>query len=176
MRKNQTLSRVAGACLAVALAGCGSSGSGSGPSNAPVAPLALRSSAGVPIAGMYAGTMVDSTLGRGTIVVQLTQSGTSTGGSIQQKFGSVNVNSVLTMSVNGTNATGTAVLLLSKPCALQVNARFHPTKHFLAGRYKSTWGCSGESGTFTATQKCYYVVGGAANAIERPHPVGGNVC
>jgi hypothetical protein len=153
--------------LIFAISGCaGSAGTnpaGSGPSTeavpAPDAPPAIDG-----VAGEFKGIVTDSVLGKGKADFQLSEIvGGNAGGSMQLTFGkSTTISSAVALDASSNkDITGNAVALLTNtpPCTLLIAAKFDRKTYTLNGKYKAFNNCvPGQKGTFSAIERCYYVV------------------
>ena len=169
--------------LAFALAGCAGSagtnppsGAGSGTGSDPAlianAPPAIDG-----IAGEFKGTVNDSVIGKGKAELQLSQvfSGQA-GGSMKLTFGTIQkVSSAVALDASNTKKiTGNAVALFGRngPCTLTISAKFNRRTYTLDGTYKAFNNClSGQTGTFSAKEQCYYVVAKPMANDARPRAV-----
>jgi hypothetical protein len=125
----------------------------------------------IPIAGQYNGTVADSARGKGKVVLQLAQSVSSAGGSMNQTYGTTMVSGVISASLSGTSLNGNEVFLGSTPCTFSVSAKYNPKNAVLSGSYKAVSRCKGQSGTFKLKEQCFYVTPSASADIERPNNV-----
>jgi hypothetical protein len=107
--------------------------------------------------------------------------GTSVGGYLNSTFGTATYSSPLSASTNaggggggeggngqwqggplkhhrgGVDPFGIFVTIIgSAACTFGFEASFDPSSFVLSGTYQAIVGCSGESGTFSLTQQCYY--------------------
>lgn len=155
--------------FAFVLAGCSgstgttpSSGAGSGAVDAALSPNAPPVIDG--IAGEFKGTVNDSVIGKGKADFQLTQVfGGQAGGSMKLTFGKISkVSSAVALDAsNPRKISGNAVALFGSngPCTLTISAKFNRRTYTLNGSYKAFNNClSGQTGTFSAKEQCYYVV------------------
>jgi hypothetical protein len=55
-------------------------------------------------------------------------------------------------SVNGTSVSGTGSLY----CTFASTSTYNAKTHVMSGSFSAVYGCTGDSGTFTLKQKCYY--------------------
>ena len=128
------------------------------------------------LSGMYSGSVTDSVLGTGTAVANLAHSGGNGqgdpfGGWMSFTFGSTTYSNptsasrpgqgegdVRFMDGGGNNALhGVFVSIIgSAACTFHFTATFNPSSFQLNGQYSARIGCSGENGTFSLTQQCFY--------------------
>jgi hypothetical protein len=125
----------------------------------------------IPIAGQYKGTVKDSVRGKGSAVLQLAQSISNAGGSMNQTYGTTMVSAVISASLSGTSLNGNEVFLGSTPCTFSTTAKYNVKTAVLSGSYKAISRCKGQSGTFKFSEQCFYVTASAAADIERPSNV-----
>ncbi len=125
----------------------------------------------IPIAGQYKGSVKDSVRGKGSAVLQLAQSISNAGGSMNQTYGTTMVSAVVSTSLSGTTLNGNEVFLGSAPCTFSVHGKYNPKNAVLSGSYTAVSRCKGQSGTFKFTEQCFYVTPTAAADIERPNNV-----
>ncbi|HZY98314.1 MAG TPA: hypothetical protein VFE36_01940 [Candidatus Baltobacteraceae bacterium] len=129
------------------------------------------------IAGEYSGTVTDSVVGKGKADFKLSQIiGGQAGGSMQLKFGKIAkvVSAVALDASSMKNINGNAVALsgTAPPCTLTISAKFNRKTYTLTGSYKAFNNClSGQSGTFSAKELCYYVVAKPIADDLRPRTV-----
>ena len=134
------------------------------------APLAVPAIATTLVAGEYKGSITDSSRGKGSAVLQLSQGALSVGGSLNQTFGGKTLRGVVALNLSGTSLGGNEVLLGSSPCTFSVTAKYNTKTAVLSGSYTAISHCNGRSGTFKLTEQCYYVTPSASD-IERPNTV-----
>lgn len=147
------------AALAFALlAACG--GGGATVPNAPSASLRQQShvrNAHYRLSGEYVGKFNDGAYGAGKAKASYSQSQSSVGGVLTVKYAhSTIVLSVALVadgsSVNGTSVAGTGSLY----CTFTTTSTYNAKTRVMSGSYSAVYGCSGDDGTFTLKQKCYY--------------------
>jgi hypothetical protein len=110
-----------------------------------------------PLAGQYTGTVTDSTLGTGTATANLAQSWGGVGGYFGFTFGSTSYTDPTSAFSWWQGLRGTFVAIVaSSTCSFAYSATYNPSAYTLTGQYQSTNGCSGENGSFSLTQQCYY--------------------
>lgn len=126
------------------------------------------------LSGQYSGSVTDSTLGTGTAVANLVGAGVGLGGYFGFTFASTTYTNPTLAGGFGWNAMqpkqtqpswgsgGGNVYgvfestIASAACEFSYSASYSPSDYTLTGSYQAVNGCSGESGTFTLTQSCYY--------------------
>jgi hypothetical protein len=163
--------------LALLLGFSACSSTGSAGSSVPTAqtPLAVPAIATTLVAGEYSGTVTDSARKKGTATLQLSQSVFTTGGSLNQKYGTKAVHGVVALSLSGTSLSGNEVTLGPGPCTFSMTAKYDTKTAVLSGSYSAINRCNGESGTFKLTERCYYTIPSASD-IERPNVIGVRPC
>jgi hypothetical protein len=160
--------------LVLGFTACSSPGStGSVPSAQ--SPLAKPAIAMTLAAGQYKGSITDSKRGKGSAVLQLSQSNFNTGGSLKQTYAGKTANGVVAMGLSGTSLSGNEVLLGTTPCTFSVTAKYNTKTAVMSGSYTATSRCKGQSGTFKLTEQCYYVTPSASD-IERPNNISVHPC
>jgi hypothetical protein len=131
------------------------------------------------LSGQYSGSVSDSTLGSGgAAIADFVGDGRGgLGGYFVFTFGSTNYsNPTIAAGRDGRAPTwgaGSVELfgafestIASASCRFSYAASYSPSGHRLTGSYVAVNGCSGETGSFTLTQECYYK-GGALHGIRR---------
>jgi hypothetical protein len=181
MRYDKIAINAAAAAALVGLIACGGGGTGIGqPATPAVAPGAKVVLEPTGIAGWYKGTVTDSKYGKGTANFQLTQVGQSAGGELLTTFGKNTITDVVSMVVSADlTAGGSAIALLTNQCSLQITSAYNPGKGVLTGQYSAFRRCTGETGSFTLRQQCYYVTSPLSivgQAALRPHPFKASPC
>lgn len=181
MKKTPKLLTVSLASAFVLAACAGSTGANPPAGNASAARAAAVAPDAPPtidgVAGEFSGTVNDSVIGKGKANFKLSQIvGGQAGGSMQLKFGTIEkVSSAVALDAsNPKSISGNAVALFgtSPPCTLTISAKFNRKTFTLTGSYKAFNNClSGQSGTFSAKEQCYYVVAKPIAEGLRPHAV-----
>ena len=146
------------ALVLLAPTACGSSGAGAPTAGSAPVTTAQISSGMMPafISGQYAGTVNDSTFGKGEIDAELAQYVNSVGGILTFTYGSTVFITPCTFLLKGTTLTGSGnSSSVSGACTFSETATYTATHH-LNGSYKAVHGCSGEAGTFAMKQRCRY--------------------
>lgn len=107
------------------------------------------------LSGEYAGTVKDSVHGTGKARAKLSRSLSALGGSL-----SISGNpavAYISWTSSGRSVSGTSVFVASGGyCTFSHTSTYNPKTHVLSGSYKPLYGCSGESGTYTLKQNCYF--------------------
>lgn len=124
------------------------------------------------LTGQYSGSVSDSVLGSGTAIANFVGAGGGLGGYFVFTFGSANYDNP-TIAAGGRNdlqANGYRgghgdvfgafeSTIASTACEFYYSASYSSSSNELTGSYKAVNGCSGQTGTFTLTQQCYYSSG-----------------
>lgn len=130
------------------------------------------------LTGQYSGSVSDSVLGSGTAIANLAGSGGGLGGYFVFTFGSANYDNPTIagggrndLQANGYRGGGDVFgtfesTIASAACEFHYSASYSASNNELTGSYKATNGCSGQTGTFTLTQQCYYS-GGRHHGMRR---------
>lgn len=109
------------------------------------------------IAGQYSGSVTDSTLGTGNAVANFATTYGSVGGYFGFTFGSATYTSPASAAADFRDVQGVFVATIaSVACSFAFRARYDSSSNTLDGEYKAVNGCSGESGSFSLTEQCYY--------------------
>lgn len=150
---------LASALSLFALSACGgvSNGVPSGASALQSAATVSHAAGTVNLGGEYAGPFNDNAYGKGKGSAFYAQQGVSTGGVLSINYGSTTVTASVSQVVSGSTVTGTTVGGTgSLYCSFSTKATWDAKKHALKGSYMAVYGCSGEQGTFTLKQQCYF--------------------
>jgi hypothetical protein len=172
MRRNKHLAAALLLAATLVLAGCNNNG------NVTTIPPATPAPPFTNVAGQYHGTVHDSVLGKGAALGDFSQTRSSVGGRLEFTFGSHTAVNSVAMVLSRSNALkGTGIATIgSAACTFAIAGSYDATNFNLSGSYSATNGCSGQTGTFTMTEACFYHQGirspqGAARrrtARERP--------
>lgn len=107
------------------------------------------------LSGEYAGTIKDNQHGTGKAHATLSQAESALGGSLSIS-GNPTVE-YISWTSSGGRVSGTSVFLASSGyCTFSHTSTYNAKTHTLTGSYKNVYGCSGESGTYTLKQNCYF--------------------
>jgi hypothetical protein len=123
------------------------------------------------LSGQYSGSVSDSVLGSGTAIANLVGAG-GLGGYFVFTFGSANYDNP-TIAADGRDGLVPSEgrgghgdvfgafesTIASTTCEFYYSASYRSSDNELTGSYKAVNGCSGETGSFTLTQQCYYSSG-----------------
>ena len=165
-------------CVAFSLASltaCAGSNDGGVPSSmAPASQSAdaqMRADASrAELSGQYTGT--EKLHGVSYPVTEsLVQYGSALGGDKSTKFASQTVTGQITFSVHGTALKGTGVFLSGTSyCTYAEKATYDSKTHKLSGSFKAISGCTGETGSYTVKQNCFYKDNSAEDIRPAFHP------
>jgi hypothetical protein len=120
------------------------------------------------LSGQYSGSVSDSVLGTGTAIANFIGAGGGLGGYFNFTFGSTTYSNPTIaggrdgLAPNGGwggngNVDGAfESTIASSACTFIYSASYSTSGYSLTGKYKAVNGCSGETGTFTLAQQCYY--------------------
>lgn len=152
---------VAAAC-ALALAACNADRQSSfSPSSSDAgAEPALASAGRLNVAGQYAGKVDGAALGSGHARGSISQFGNSIGGPLAYTFASgKRANAVAATLQSDGSMHGTMVATVAAvACTFKFSGNYDNSTHKLTGSYHAIHECSGDSGTFSLDEKCYYVL------------------
>jgi hypothetical protein len=113
------------------------------------------------LAGYYTGTVTDSVLGTGTAAAGFAESWAAIGGTVDFSFGSGASATNVYNPASGFGGWGGVrgvwiQTIASTVCSFGFRAQYNPSSFVLSGNYQAINGCSGENGSFTMTEQCYY--------------------
>jgi|SRR5580658_5050882 hypothetical protein len=122
------------------------------------------------LTGQYSGSVSDTVLGTGTAIANFVGGGGGgLGGYFVFTFGSANYDNPTIagggrddLQANGYRGGHGDVFgafestIASTACEFYYSASYSSSDNALTGSYKAVNGCSGETGTFSLTQQCYY--------------------
>jgi hypothetical protein len=137
-------------------------GSGGGTPNAapPIAPGArFGDDAGTPnIGGQYVGTSQDSFSGKGHVTGSFAQRKNTAGGWLAFAYSNLAFRTSTVTAVSGTSVSSVSVATIDNAaCTFNVTGKYDASTNKLTGSYKAVHGCTGDHGTYTVKQTCYYV-------------------
>lgn len=151
--------------VAVALAACGSGGAGSpAAGTAAFAPAAQAGDDATKpnVSGEYAGTIKDNKEGKGPASASVAQYAATVGGPFVIGKGTYSLTAAIAFAMSsGNKFSGTLVTPGTTVCSFATSGGYKAATHLLSGSYHSINGCSGEHGTFTMKQKCFFARPGA---------------
>ena len=116
------------------------------------------------MSGDYLGTFQDAQGGDGNAKGTLAQHGGNAGGGIKDKETNKTFIVEFSITVNSSNSTTGAMVVDYPPlqtgpvCTFSTTGTYDPTTNILSGSYTAVTGCSGDTGTYTLTQKCHDTV------------------
>jgi len=159
--KVSELRRLLGCALSLTLlAACG--GGSAGVPNAVPASLGSQhrvdgAAASPKLSGEYAGKFSDGAYGAGKATASYSQSQSSVGGVLTVKYAHSTVALSVALVANGSSVNGTTVAGTgSLYCTFATKSTYDVKTRIMSGSYSAVYGCSGDGGTFTLKQKCYY--------------------
>lgn len=109
------------------------------------------------LSGEYAGKFTDGAYGTGKAKASYSQSGDAVGGILTIKYAASTVTLSVALAANGSSVNGTTVAGTgSLYCTFATTSTYDVKTRIMSGSYSAVYGCSGDGGTFTLKQKCYY--------------------
>ena len=109
------------------------------------------------LSGQYSGSVSDSIMGTGTATANFASQGESLGGYFGFTFGTALYSNAASAARTSRGMQGVFVATIaSTACSFTFRANYHGANNRLSGRYRAVIGCSGEHGTFSLTQQCFY--------------------
>jgi hypothetical protein len=160
--------------VALVCAGCAGSGGGAANGAPPVAAGArFGDDASTPnIGGQYVGTSQDSLSGKGHVTGSFAQRKNTAGGWLSFAYSNLAFRTSTVTAVSGTSVSSVSVATIDNvACTFDVTGKYDASTNRLTGSYKAVHGCTGDHGTYTLKQKCYYV-----QAEDVRPEVGGRPC
>ncbi len=113
-----------------------------------------QAASSVALSGEYVGTFQDSINGPTRLRLYLSQSQNTLGGALVNARGSQGLAAAIAWVANGKTISGNAISReQSGFCTFSMSVR-HKYRR-LNGTYIATYGCTGQSGTFSLWHKCY---------------------
>lgn len=117
----------------------------------------INDAASSKLSGEYVGKFTDGAYGSGKAKASYSQSQSSVGGILTVKYPATTVSLSVALvadgsSVNGTSVAGNGSLY----CTFATTSTYNPKTRVMSGSYTAVYGCSGDGGTFTLKQQCYY--------------------
>jgi hypothetical protein len=167
----RTVATVAIALLAGCAGGPAAGPSGSvAPANADAMP-AVKST----IPGQYLGRATDTKFLRGKASIDLSEAGKSVGGDFKFKFHKP-LKGTMALSVAKNDLGGVMTATVGEQaCTFNATATYDPQGYTLDGSYTAKSGCSGESGTFTMKEQCYYLDAAHVRSPGEARPAAGGL-
>ena len=145
----------------LALTGCGGGSAGM-----PSAAVALQGSASqvrpaaakhYNLSGQYVGKFMDTAYGTGKAKASYTQYENAVGGILTIKYSNSTLTTSVALNANGSSTNGTTVALASGLyCAFSTTGTYDPKTGVMSGSYQAIHGCTGDGGTFTLKQQCFF--------------------
>ena len=172
-----SLKTVTGAAIALlGLTACGGSGGampGAG-SSLPRAASQIKDAAKhYNLSGQYVGKFVDVAYGTGKAKASYTQYQNAVGGILTIKYANSTVSTSVALAVNGSSADGTTLAATgSFYCAFSTTGTYDPATHVMSATYQAVRGCTGDGGTFSLKQQCFYKYKGSEDIRPENGPRG----
>jgi hypothetical protein len=109
------------------------------------------------LSGQYVGKFMDIAYGTGKAKASYTQYQNVVGGTLTIKYANSTVTSAVALTASGSTTNGTTIAAHSSfYCAFSTTGKYDPKTGVVSGSYQAVRGCTGDSGTFTLKQQCYY--------------------
>ncbi len=109
------------------------------------------------LSGIYTGKRHDSVQGTSKVQLYLSQSQSALGGALVFAEGSQGLAAVIAWTASGNTVSGNGVGPAPSGSGLCTFAMIGTRKYRrLNGSYSATYGCSGQTGTFTLWRNCYF--------------------
>jgi hypothetical protein len=109
------------------------------------------------LSGEYSGKFVDGVYGVGKAKALYSQSQNGVGGLLTVKYTSAAASLSVALVASGNNVDGTSVAGSgSLYCTFSVTSKYDSKAHAMKGSYSAVYGCTGDKGTFTLRQHCYF--------------------
>lgn len=123
------------------------------------------------LSGEYVGKFMDGGYGTGKAKASYTQYQNAVGGILTVKYSNATITTSVALNANGSSANGTTVALASGYyCAFSTTGTYDPKTGVMSGSYQAVHGCTGDGGTFTLKQKCYYKYKGSEDIRPEAGP------
>ncbi|HEY1882918.1 MAG TPA: hypothetical protein VGG51_07755 [Candidatus Cybelea sp.] len=109
------------------------------------------------LTGQYAGSVTDSVTGTGSASANFAGLGENLGGYFAFSFGTASYSNAASAQNTAHGMEGVFVATIaSTACSFSFHARYSGSNNRLRGQYQAVNGCSGEHGTFSLKQQCFY--------------------
>jgi hypothetical protein len=109
------------------------------------------------LSGEYAGKFMDIAYGTGKAKASYTQYQNAVGGILTIKYSGSTLTTSVALNVNGSSTNGTTVAVASGfYCAFSTSGTYDPKTGVMSGSYQAIHGCTGDGGTFTLKQQCFF--------------------
>ncbi len=160
---------VLGAAFSVAmLSACAGSGTGGVPNAASPLGAAQNSfgqqTSSIAFSGEYVGRFHEKGHGGSRLNLILSQSQNALGGALVSAKGSQGFGAAIAWVANGNTISGNASAVAGELCTFSMSGTYKYRR--LTGTYSATYGCPGQTGTFSLWHKCYFQ--GTGSAAIRP--------
>lgn len=112
------------------------------------------------VSGDYAGTFQDGTAGSGHARASFSQHRGAVGGSILETLAKQKQRVAVAGILNAKGSLGATMAedVGSSACTFSLTAKYDASTHRLNGTYQATHGCTGDTGSFSLKQQCYFVL------------------
>lgn len=119
------------------------------------------------ISGDYAGTFNDANSGNGHAHASFSEHRGAVGGSILETLVKQKQRVAVAGILNSKDALAATMAgnVGSSACTFALSAKYDASTHRLNGTYQAIHGCTGDTGSFSLKQQCYFVL--RAGAIRR---------
>jgi hypothetical protein len=109
------------------------------------------------LSGHYKGTFTDGAYGKGKATATYSQYQNAVGGTLSIKYANATAALSVALTANGKSIDGNSVAIDgSLYCTFSVQSTYTARNHTMSGTYSAVQGCTGDGGTFTLKQQCYY--------------------
>lgn len=109
------------------------------------------------LSGQYVGKFMDVAYGTGKAKASYTQYQNAVGGILTIKYSNSTLATSVVLTANGSSTNGTTLALASGSyCTFSTAGTYDPKTGVMSGSYQAVHGCTGNGGTFSLRQKCYY--------------------
>jgi hypothetical protein len=164
------------AIASLALSACAGNGT-SVPSaatlQAPAGQVKVASAKHYNLSGQYVGKFMDIAYGTGKAKASYTQYQNAVGGILTIKYANSTATTSVALSVNGSSTNGTTIAETEGfYCAFSTKSTYDPKTGVMSGSYQAVHGCTGDGGTFTLKQQCYYKYKGSEDIRPEIGPRG----
>jgi hypothetical protein len=122
-------------------------------------------------AGEYSGTIDDAKFGKGSVKASFAQFQGAAGGSFDQTYAKVKVDSSLALLEKGDAVHGTSVAtIVATACSFAFSGTYDVKTFALTGSFKAVHGCTGQGGTYALKEQCSYPPAFAIRQQTGPKP------
>lgn len=125
------------------------------------------------LSGEYTGKFIDTAYGTGKAKASYTQYQNAVGGILTIKYSGSTLATSVALNVNGSSTNGTTVAIASGSyCAFSTTGTYDPKTGVMSGSYQAIHGCTGDGGTFTLKQQCFFKYKGSEDIRPQVGPRG----